>query len=386
MTNIRLDSSVHLQADTSDHMIKLTDPGRLDALRNSGLLDGGEDSAHARSVRLASRILRAPVSLVSYVDDKRQHFRGQIGMCGPAAEDCGTPLTHSFCQYVASSGRPLMVSDSRKDPVLADNGAVDDLNVIAYLGVPVRDPMGTVLGSFCVIDSEPRDWTADDLDALKDLVAMLEAELALRHTVSERDVVMQEMNHRVRNLFSLINGMVRLDRRTAKTVDELADGIATRLSALNTAHSMIVPVVQAQGRVTGEGTHLQPLVEKLLAPYSGGAILEIAGPSVDIGAKAAIYLTLTLHELATNAAKYGALSVEGGTLSVTWEIADEKLNLNWVETGQSWGDFTETKGTGFGSKLLTIAVEGQLRGAIITDVTPMQFSHRLSLPLEHLAL
>ncbi|GAA4221337.1 two-component sensor histidine kinase [Sagittula marina] len=386
MTEMRLGSGLHQQAETSDHVLKLSDPVRLDVLKASGLMAGHPDKPHDRCVRMASRILGAPVSLVSYVDTERQHFKAHIGLEGKASEDQGTPLTHSFCQYVVSSGKPLMIADSRLDPVLSDNGAVHDLNVIAYLGVPIHAPGGEVLGSFCVIDGKPRDWTQDDLDALNDLVAMLETDLALRQTVSERDVVLQEMNHRVRNLFSLINGMVRMDRRTATSVDELAESIAKRLSALNAAHSMIVPVVEASDtKPDAEGAQIDGLLEKLLAPYSGAARLDLSGPDVWIGPKAAVYLALTVHELATNAAKYGALSVEGGHLCVQWQVKNERLEIDWTETGQCWEDVTQTKGSGFGSQLLSISVEAQLSGTIVTDVTPDTFSHHISLPMERLA-
>ncbi len=383
MTEMQFATGVQLKADVNDHRLKLSDPARLEALTKTGVMTDTSDPAHERSVRLASRILNAPVSLVSYVDAERQHFKAQTGLAGPACDAKGTPLSHSFCQYVASSGEPLMVSDARHDPFLRDNGAVHDLNVIAYLGVPVHAPTGEVLGSFCVIDSQPRDWSQADLDALSDLVAMLEAELALRHTVDERDVVLQEMNHRIRNLFSLIGGMVRIDRRTSASAHDLADSITRRLEALNAAHNMIVPVVQAQGSF-GTGAPLGDLLSKLLQPYQGENRLVLTGEEVAVGPKSVVYMTLAIHELATNSAKYGALSVDGGRLDVQWWIERDTLRIDWNETGHQWGEI-DIQGGGFGSRLLTISLEGQLGGTLTTEIQPDRFFHRMHLPLERLA-
>lgn len=383
MTEMQFATGVQLKADVNDHRLKLSDPARLEALTKTGVMTDTSDPAHERSVRLASRILNAPVSLVSYVDTERQHFKAQTGLAGPACDAKGTPLSHSFCQYVASSGEPLMVSDARHDPILRDNGAVHDLNVIAYLGVPVHAPTGEVLGSFCVIDSQPRDWSQADLDALSDLVAMLEAELALRHTVDERDVVLQEMNHRIRNLFSLIGGMVRIDRRTSASAHDLADSITRRLEALNAAHNMIVPVVQAQGSF-GTGAPLGDLLSKLLQPYQGENRLVLTGEEVAVGPKSVVYMTLAIHELATNSAKYGALSVDGGRLDVQWWIERDTLRIDWNETGHQWGEI-DIQGGGFGSRLLTISLEGQLGGMLTTEIQPDRFFHRMHLPLERLA-
>ncbi|MBP0483181.1 GAF domain-containing protein [Sagittula salina] len=388
MNRVHIESVKPDPADTDvraeGHAEKLADPARLNALEMLGVMEDTTDPAHERSVRLAGRILQAPVSLVSYVDTERQFFKAQTGLCGPASEARGTPLTHSFCQYVASTGEPLMVNDAREDPLLADNGAVHDLNVVAYLGVPVRAPTGEVLGSFCVIDDSPRTWTQQDLDALNDLVAMLEAELALRHTVNEREIVLQEMNHRIRNLFSLINGMVRIDRRSASSAEALADSIARRLEALSAAHQMIVPVVDAQ-RHLGIHAELRDLLEKLLLPYKSGGRLTLSGDKVNIGPKSVVYMTLAIHEIATNSAKYGALSVSDGRLDIRWWTKDGDLMLDWVETGHSWGE-TEVRGTGFGSRLLTISLEGQLEGALTTEAAEDSYRHRMRLPLARLVL
>jgi GAF domain-containing protein len=159
----------------------LRDPGRLAALERTGLLAGTiQDKTFDRHTSVASRVLGAPVALVSLVDADRQIFPGCIGLPEPWATDRQTPLSHSFCQHAVATREPLIISDAREHPLVRDNLAITDLNVIAYAGIPLIDRDGNALGSFCVIDSKPRTWTQPEVDLLKDLAASVVAELESR--------------------------------------------------------------------------------------------------------------------------------------------------------------------------------------------------------------
>ncbi|GAB7189454.1 hypothetical protein NUM3379_01600 [Kineococcus sp. NUM-3379] len=153
---------------------------RARMLHDSGLLDAGEDPGLTRLTDLATRLLKAPVSLVSLVHEQGQRFPGQTGLAQPWAAQGGTPLSHSFCQHVVASGEPLVVADARTEPLVADNLAIRDLGVVAYAGYPVRADDGTVLGSFCVISDEPRTWSGDELHVVADLAEAAGAEVRLR--------------------------------------------------------------------------------------------------------------------------------------------------------------------------------------------------------------
>ncbi len=107
--------------------------------------------------------LDAPVALVSIVGRHDQRFPGARGLPEPWQQHRSTPLTHSFCQHVVGSGRPLVVADARRHPVLHDNQAIPDLGTVAYVGAPIVTATGQILGAFCVIDVRPRIWTGRDL-------------------------------------------------------------------------------------------------------------------------------------------------------------------------------------------------------------------------------
>jgi diguanylate cyclase (GGDEF)-like protein len=177
----------------------LDDPERLAAVEATGLMDAPAPEAMQRLSRLISHLLRVPVALVSFVDDERQYFVGATGFeVEPFASERQTPLSHSFCQHVVTSGEQLAVEDSRGDSRFEGNRGVDELGITAYLGVPVRSDDGHLLGSLCAIDSEPREWTAEDEAALRDLGELVRDEIALRKAHDEVEHLSQRLQHEIR--------------------------------------------------------------------------------------------------------------------------------------------------------------------------------------------
>jgi hypothetical protein len=155
------------------------DPERLAALRATGLLDSAPDPDFDRHVRLAAEVLNAPVALVSLVDQDRQFFKSSLGIAEPWASDRQSPLSHSFCQHAVAQREPLVVDDAREHPILRDNPAIADMGAVAYAGVPLIDAAGHALGTLCVIDSRPRQWSSHQVDLLADLGASVVSQIAL---------------------------------------------------------------------------------------------------------------------------------------------------------------------------------------------------------------
>ncbi|MBE2213557.1 MAG: response regulator [Opitutaceae bacterium] len=186
----------------------LADRGRIALLQRLRLLDTTPEPAFDRLVRLAQQILRAPVSLLSMVDDRHQYFKAAVGLDGPAAETRRTPLSHSFCQHVVTSGRPLIVEDARIDPLVRDNLAVPDLSVIAYLGVPVIAPDGFVLGSFCVIDARPRVWEPHDIGLLQEFSQLVTHEIAAREERLTAEAALQASKEQLHRLLGWADCLV----------------------------------------------------------------------------------------------------------------------------------------------------------------------------------
>jgi len=177
-----------------DTSVILANAARLIALKQAALLDTPPEEAFDRLTRLAAKTLRVPAALVSLVDADRQFFKSCTGLLPePWHSQRQTPLSHSFCQHAVASGRPLIISDAREHPLVRDNGAVADLGVIAYAGVPLVLSGGEVLGSFCVVDNKPRQWTEEDLEILHTLAASAVGELELRLVLCERQAAEAEL-------------------------------------------------------------------------------------------------------------------------------------------------------------------------------------------------
>ena len=165
----------------------VNDSKRLEALHATGLLDSDISPSFDRLARLAAHVLHAPVALVSLVDSDRQFFKSCLGLPEPWASRRGSPLTHSFCQHAVANREPLIVSDARDHPVLRDNLAIRDMGVIAYAGIPLLDAGGHALGTLCVIDSQPRHWTTQQVQLLSDIAASVVTEISLANAAGKAD-------------------------------------------------------------------------------------------------------------------------------------------------------------------------------------------------------
>lgn len=137
------------------------DPVRLDAV--AALRVAAAEPWCDELTASARAHLGTAAALVSIVERHRQCFPGAAGLPQPWQRRRATLLTYSFCQYVVGSGRPLVVTDARRHPVLRDNAAISDPGVVAYAGAPIVTDRGHVLGAFCVTASSPRSWTHGEL-------------------------------------------------------------------------------------------------------------------------------------------------------------------------------------------------------------------------------
>lgn len=192
-----------------------------------------------------------------------------------------------------------------------------------------------------------------------------------RRAEEQQRLLIQEMNHRVKNLFTVASSIVSLSARTTKTSSELAAAVRERLSALSRAHMLTVSPTSLESDRLAQATTLHSLLETILAPYDQGAgsHVTIRGPDIGITGGSLTSFALLLHEFATNAAKYGALSTEQGHVEITCESDDELFTLTWAEKG---GPPVKRRsdGEGFGTILGRATIGSQLGGEIHRDWKP----------------
>ncbi|SDB34254.1 PAS domain-containing protein [Belnapia rosea] len=201
-----------------------------------------------------------------------------------------------------------------------------------------------------------------------------------------QELLARELSHRIKNIFTVIGGMVTLSASgTSPEVRGFANSLRRRLNALAAAHEYVRPHSAESGPAATETT-LRGLLATLLAPYGveEAARIELLGDDVPVGVKAATSLALILHELATNAAKYGALSQPEGSVTIEGARLGERFGLTWRESGGPEVEGPPVR-RGFGTILAERGAITQLGGSIAQDWPREGLVLRLEVPLARLA-
>jgi two-component sensor histidine kinase len=297
------------------------------------------------------------------------------------------------CGTAAFTGEPVYVSDIANDPLWANFRELAlSHGLKACWSMPIKAADGTVLGTFANYYREPKSPTRRDMAAIQMMaqttaIAIDRARREQERTRAEeqRILLMRELNHRVKNLFALTNAIITMSARTASTPKEMADSVRGRLTALARAHDLVRPaLVDAPGE---DSVSFRMILNDILQPYQQADLpdrIRIGGEDVAIRAQAITNLALVLHELATNAAKYGALSVAEGHVEISWRKTGAVLELNWREEGGP--PVTPPTRSGFGSTLTQKAVEAQFGGTMQYDWDVAGLKVTLCLPLGAIAV
>lgn len=177
-----------------------------------------------------------------------------------------------------------------------------------------------------------------------------------RHDAARRQALLVgELNHRVKNMLAVVQGIAHQSIRASQSLDDFGPAFAGRLAGLARVHEILT-------EASWESGSLRDIVDAVIAPVADDASARIAvsGPAVELSPKQLMGLSMILHELMTNAVKYGALSVPDGRLDVRWSTGDEGVEFAWRESGHS-GLAAPTR-SGFGSKMIEMCVKHDLKG------------------------
>jgi two-component sensor histidine kinase len=205
----------------------------------------------------------------------------------------------------------------------------------------------------------------------------------LQAAVEQQETLTREMSHRVKNLLAITGSIVSMTGQTAATPKEMTDSVLGRFNALAQAHALIRRTADVQER----NGNLENAINLILRPYDRATGSQrhstLSGPDIELGEHALTSLALVFHELATNAAKYGALSTPQGHVRAEWRIEADRLLICWRETGGP-----EVKGPpkvkGFGGKLVQHSIR-QLGGELSYGWRPEGVHAQLAIPLERLS-
>jgi PAS domain S-box-containing protein len=300
----------------------------------------------------------------------------------------GAPLFHNS-QAVAILGHGVIPADDYRG-YAAYGGVRDD-------GTPYRAedyPIARALLQGETVDREPLryrrpDGRTVDLEVsaapIRDTrgtivvaVSTFEDVSARKGAERQRELLVHELSHRVKNTLATVLSIAGQSLRGASDPESARARFTGRLAALARAHDILT-------NESWEGASLREVIETAVAAHSGGARVEITGADLRIGPKAAVSLSMALNELATNAAKYGALSREGGRVRIGWRVAEggaPRLVLSWREEGGP--PVRPPARRGFGTRLIASGLSHDLQAQVRLDFTPAGLACDIDAPLSAL--
>lgn len=242
-----------------------------------------------------------------------------------------------------------------------DAAAYEAMGVRSFVKVPIID-RGALVGVLFAHDSRPRFWSKLELDFAWGVADRAYAAIARLNAESEQRVLNQELSHRLKNTLSIVQAIAAQTLRNVTEKDAVA-AFNGRLHALSSAHDVLLQQSWSTAR-------LREVIGRVMHLHAGDGKVVMSGPEVPLGPKAGLSLSLLLHELGTNAIKYGALSTEAGLVDISWHVSDDSekpiLTLRWEEKGGPPANEPERRG--FGSRLIRMGIAGT--GDVEKNFTP----------------
>lgn len=336
----------------------------------------------SRLVKLGMDICGAESAGISILENESAQFRW-FALSGVLAtfEGATTPRNFSPCGVCLDLGMPILM----ERPERAYDWIRDaNITVPEVLLVPLAVKDAEAVGTLWLVAQESGHFNKEHSRVMAELAAfagmalrMMQSEQRFNVALQQQETLMREMSHRIKNLFSVAGSMVRMTARSAATKEELAETLTGRLQALAEANGLIR---RSFGENVAGVANFGELLARILRPHERTASV-LAGPALTIGEQATNHLALVFHELATNAAKYGALHTERGSVNVSWSVEAERLHVIWIESGAD--GVRAPASTGFGTKLVETTIE-RIGGVIHNAWNPDGLSVGISLPLSAL--
>ena len=311
----------------------------------------------------------------SLPDDYNQAIHGME--IGPGEGSCGT---------AAATGEPVYVENIATDPLWADFRDLAGAHGLASCwSVPIKTGSGKVLGTFANYYRSPRQPSSQDREIIE-AVALTTA-IAIEHIRLEeaRDraelakrVVLEELQHRVKNAYTLAQSLINLNVKSASSAQDLAGKVTDKLRAIAASQDLIV--IRDPSGPAVEDLDLSALLERILEPLAfeeGSERIAMSGDKVPVNPAWLSSMAMVFHELATNSTKYGALGDPEGRVSIRWEVREDLLEILWEEMGGP--ETSAPDKTSFGSRLVGACIK-QLGGQIDHDWRPEGLQVRMTLP------
>ncbi|MEG9500311.1 MAG: PAS domain S-box protein [Methylorubrum extorquens] len=320
----------------------------------------------AVATEIAGRTLGLSRAGYAAVDADRETIAIERSWLAPGLDPI--PEAHSLRDYgsyieALKRGETVVVDDVMTDARTAGSGAsLVALQAGAFVNLPLMEH-GRFVALFFMLSTEARIWTPEEIGFLRNVADRTRAAIARAEAEERQDLLNHELSHRMKNLLAMVQAIAVQTTRGAKDVETVREVLGSRLIALGNAHDILLGGAADRARI-------EPVIRGGVGVHDAGTgRFRYGGPDVEIGGDAALALALMLHELSTNAAKYGALSVPDGHVDLTWSLSDAGdepcLRIEWRESGGP--PVTPPSRKGFGSRLIERGVTGQVGGTLTLD-------------------
>jgi two-component sensor histidine kinase len=303
-------------------------------------------------VKIALDVCDADSAGVSVLEGEKFRWLGLHGTLS-AFEDATTPRNDSPCGVCLDRNSVILMRHPERI-----YSWIADANIVVpeVMLVPLRTHGHEQIGTLWVVARNEGHFNAEHSRVLADLATftgvalhMIGSKQRLSEALEQERLIASEMSHRIKNIYTVASSIVNLSAARAANTKELAESVTARLAALSEAHALAR---------NATGVELRDLLHSLLRPYSN---YELSGPQVYLGEQPLGSLAMAFHELATNAVKYGALSVQGGRVGISWTCDQTTLELLWRE--QNGPAPEESIRDGFGSSVIRSSIRS-LNGTI----------------------
>ncbi len=298
-----------------------------------------------------------------------------------------TPRNFSPCGITLDQNAPVLTTHpERYYNWVADAG----IALAEVLLVPLYIGETTPLGTLWIAADEEEHFHRGHARVLTELAQFVDVALRIRRTeqrlqdaLEQQQTLTMEMSHRLKNLFAVTDGMIRISAKNADTKEQLADALSGRLHALASAHTLVSRDLREVGREP-RASDLRALLLAVLLPHESGdgyanTRFTLEGPLIACGDRAINGIALVFHELATNAAKYGPLTTQSGSVHIGWAHAQDRVVIDWIERGGPSVPAPPAK-SGFGSTLVKNTVLRQFNGTLEYDWSPDGLTVSIGVP------
>jgi len=353
------------------------------------LVETIEDLSAARTIDQVAAVVRSAARRITGADGVAFVLRDE-GKCFYLDEDAIGPLwkgrrfdmAECISGWCMLNSQTVVIRDIYQDERIPHD-AYRPTFVKSLVMTPVRprDPIAAI-GAYW---AHERDPSADEIAKLEIMArataTALESALmyaSLSETLERRKFLLRELDHRCKNTLAAVQSIADQTLRRSESPDHFVEAFNGRLGALSRAHELLTR--EEWGRAP-----LSMVLEQALAAFGGvdGMRIAVGGPPISLAPETSVAMHMTFHELAVNAAKYGALASEDGYLDIRWSVTTDQerpfLNLAWTERGGP--PVVATTRRGFGSRLIEQGIARELGGEGRMSFDPWGMSFRLRAPL-----